>query len=840
MERLSSATRWRGWAVQTCTALAAGSVLAFVRARLLAFTRPPFVREWSELWRWRDPLVEWRVAEDIWSFSATALAGALVVFCVAKVGLRRGPLGRVLALLASLVVAAIVVAGGPWVPPAARLLAPALEHPRLALALGCAIPACALLLLVPASDEVARRGGSRGALPLAALGLLAALAFPFLYRAAFAPAPPSMLVREVAREILFQEQDWRIESARADAPPHAGVLSPCTDYRVDGADLPTLLMPPPCKLAFEVPANEGVVWLRIAAGVSQEVTDRLQKRAQRNFGFAVTTNGERVFETQILAHKELPREARIWRRPPSGILELRGGDVVELSTWIEGEGTDLSLAGPVYEVGFGDVVLERRRESARRPSSASNPSIVLVLEDTLRSDRLSCYDYDKPTAPNLARLAARGLRFERAFSTASWTWPSTASILTGLHPDRHGVTDDTACYLGGGNETIAEALQARGYTTAAFTCNPLITPQKNFDQGFETFDYVAEGFRKTGVLLPSVLRWLDDHAGVRFFLYLHLVDPHHPHEPRAEDMARLGGIEPDDWAGDASLQQTSDKLRQGAGHDEHGQPIPGYLPSDDLAYWNDLYDATVASSDYFLGAVLDRLAYLGIDDETVIAFTSDHGEEWLDHGLLTHGQSVHRELVQIPLVLAGPGIPRGVASPRIVSNRQLAPTLARFGGAKLDLVDDPIDLADVTDATDTTVYFSTMHGWWNGRRERQPIYGMRDGRWVLHYAPFGGDWKLPRKLATPGGQIRLYDTKTDPDEDTDVASQHPDVASEMKTRLLAKLQAELDHRTGAALGAGSATRHMLDGIGYTGPTDEEDEKPPQDVGHDENGGDGGR
>jgi hypothetical protein len=116
---------------------------------------------------------------------------------------------------------------------------------------------------------------------------------------------------------------------------------------------------------------------------------------------------------------------------------------------------------------------------------------------------------------------------------------------------------------------------------------------------------------------------------------------------------------------------------------------------------------------------------------------------------------------------------------------------------------------------------------------------MREGRWVLPYAPFGGDWKVPRKLAAPGGQIRLYDVETDPDEEVDVAAEHPEIAADMKSRLLVELQSQLDHRTGAALGAGSATRKMLDGIGYTGPTDDEDEDAPRDVGHDENGGDGG-
>ncbi len=822
-ERSGPATpgeRRRRGAIVLFAGLCAGMALALARALLL-------VRVERRLWNLREPLVEWRVSRVLaGEYPLAIVCGVLAVVGLYH-GLPRRGWPRGLAVLAAVLVAALVLVGPPWSSGLHALLEPALARSWRALALGGLILTASAALVLGVLLLLRRRRVPSFAVPLCAGAWLVAIAFPPLYRRLAAPGTPTMLAREVALELVLTPEAWRIESQRPDAPPHAGVLAPCTDYRVDGADLPALVMPPPCTLSFTVPATEELVWLRIAAGVPEEVTKVLKARRARTFGFAVERNGERLLEAKIEAHDDLEREVRTWRRPARGALELAGGDEIRLSTWIEGEPPETSLAGPAYEVGFGDVVLEKRRTRERRPSSAATPNLVLVLQDTLRSDRLSSYEYGKPTTPHVDRLAARGMRFERAFSTASWTWPSTASILTGLHPDRHGVTDDSACYLAGANETVAEALQARGYTTAAFTSNPLITPQKNFDQGFETFDYMPDGFRKTDELLPVLLRWLDQHSGVRFFLYLHLVDPHHPHEPRPEDLARLGETEAPDWGGDSSFQGINTQLLHGKGHDEQGLPIPDFVSPESLARWNDLYDASVATGDHYLGAILDRLEWLGLDDETVVVFTSDHGEEWLDHGLLAHGQSVHRELVQVPLVLAGPGIPRDVTSERIVSNRQIAPTLAHFGGAHLASVDDPIDLADLSRTEDSTMYFATTHGWWNRPRERQPIYGMREGRWVLHYAPHGADWKVPRKDAPPGGQIRLYDVETDPQEQVDVAEAHPEIATAMKARLLAHLEAQVAERPSASLGAGSATLQMLQGIGYLG-TDEKDEAPASD------------
>jgi arylsulfatase A-like enzyme len=584
-------------------------------------------------------------------------------------------------------------------------------------------------------------------------------------------------------------------------------------------------MSPPCTVEFTVGEDEGPVVLRAAAGVDQEAGALRLQSNRWVFGFSVskrtaagaeTDEFKPIFSTHIETFRDQPMLERFWRRVGGheGMV-LESGETLRLTTWIDGLSAEQAAAQAPLKVGFGELLLEKPSVQPRQPSSPQTPNIVLILQDTQRQDRLSCYGYPKPTTPHIDRLAARGLRFDNAYATASWTWPSTASVLTGLQPEAHGVLDDDACYLAHQLETLPEALQSRGYTTAGFTCNPLIVPQKNFDQGFEFFDCNTVGFRKSEHIVPQVTRWIEEHAGTRFFLYLHLVDPHAPHTPRQENLALLGGHKPESFNGEgAGIADYNGRLLRTEGHSETGVSEPETVVPEDHARWmSDVYDASVGTGDWWVGQVTQQLEALGLADETVVAYTSDHGEEWLDHGLLTHGHAIHKELTLIPLVMAGPGVREGAVETAVTSNRHLASTLAAFGGAHLEQVIDPINLTSPEVADSGPVMFGTHHGWWNGR-QRQPIYGTREGPWVLHFAPHGGDWKVPEEEAPLGGQVRLYNLDEDPDEHQDVASAHPEVVERLRASLLARLEEQASRRGTVQLKAGAATLEMLRGIGY--------------------------
>ncbi len=711
------------------------------------------------------------------------------------------------------------VVGGPWSPGAQRLAAAShdelLATPVLALiSLLAALALCGLVRAAQFGAPIRRKAyTSSVVLVLVGLALL-----PTAYRESQRGEAPEMTIRLVQREVALDEASWRVKLKHPRLAPKLGILTPLIDYRTDGGDLPAIIMPPPAVVEFEVTEADGEVHLDFAAGVDDSVNRSHRGAKPLRVGFEVAVNGKRVFMNIIDCYKDKPFKKIKWQRPKPDApqLDLKPGDVVTLRTAIVGQSDEKTCSKKPVLAGFGNVVLERRETRKRLPSSPDKPNIILIVQDTMRADHSSLHGYEKSTTPALDALAERGITFREARSTSSWTWPSTASILTGLLPDEHGVTDDSACYLLGKNETLAEALQARGYTTAAYACNPLISAQKNFDQGFESFSSSGKAFLKTSDLIEEIRSWIRLQAGTRFFLYLHLVDPHAPYEPRPESLAAVGEPVPEDFPGQRALEQYKKAALGGLGFDQHGERKPSSpFPEGHIEQFEGLYDASILTGDYFLGAIVEELEESDLVDETVIVFTSDHGEEWMDHGYLLHGQSVHRELVHVPLVMAGPGLARGAVSETPVSNRHIAATLARIGGAELAGPSDAIDLTSPELLPERAVFYATTHGRWNGRRGRQPIYGVRDGQWVLHFAPKGSDFGVAARKAPVEGQCKLYNVEQDPAEQLDVSAQHPQVTERLRTLILDSLSQQLARQQGSVkLGGGAATMKMLDGIGY--------------------------
>ncbi|MCB9915961.1 MAG: sulfatase [Planctomycetes bacterium] len=681
-----------------------------------------------------------------------------------------------------------------------------------------ALVAAIALVAAVRSAQAGPRWSARAWTAAAVLGAALLALVPIGSRLYHARQLPWMEVQQVRREVAFAPETWTVLDQHPAQAPAPGILTPKVDYRVDGGDLPALIMPPPATVEFRVEPEDGPVRLDFAAGVDQSVPVALAKRSIK-VGFEVRVNDKRVFMSLQEVHgaKSGQEFDPHWRRASRNApeLELKPGDVVTLRTAVLGFKDEDVRKGAPLRVGFGGVTLRSTTQVQRRESSPDKPNIVLVVQDTMRADHSSTYEYGKATTPALDALSARGVTYEEARSASSWTWPSTASILTGLLPDEHGVTDDSACYLLGENETLAEALQARGYTTGAFTCNPLVSKQKNFHQGFETFVNGGAQFLKSQKLVAEVRDWIDLHAGLRFFLYLHLVDPHSPYFPEEDAMAAVGEPAPEGFPGQqvhaGYVKAAYWAQQQGLGEQEFEKLVP--LPN--VRHLESLYDASILTGDEFIGFVVSELERHDLLDETVIVFTSDHGEEWLDHGYLAHGQSVHHELVHVPLVMAGPGLPQGVRVATPVSNRHVAPTLARLGGAELTRGVDFLDLAHPDTLPERPVFSATTHGHWNGRVGRQPIYAVREGRWVLHLAPEGSDFGVPAKDAPPGGQSRLYDVESDPEERVDVAAQHPEIAARLEATIRESLaEQRTRRRDGLHIGGGAATMELLDGIGY--------------------------
>jgi arylsulfatase A-like enzyme len=665
---------------------------------------------------------------------------------------------------------------------------------------------------------VTRRTRFFGNKALVAAALVLVVALPIVAHVAETRVGSSMPVRTVVRDLVVDTSAWTVEISDPASPPHAGTITPALDFRADVGERPSLVMSPPCRVSFTTRAEDGGVKLFGAAGCGLETAHEFEDRADApRLVFRVTVDGKEVFEHHREPWRQEPVAEREWKHFGGGDgIALEPGTKVTLSVDVERGNVSAPLLA-----GFGGLALVRTGARERTRATSAHPNIILIVVDTLRADRTSAYGYARPTTPALERLASRGILYESAYSTSSWTWPSTASILTGLEPAEHGVVSDLTCYLSEELTTLAEALQEQGWTTAAFSGNPLVAPNKNFGQGFETFDVAPSTFSTSDRIVPDALKWLEAHAAVRFFLYLHLVDPHEIHRVPEEQRARFAGDPPADLD-EHAMTKYAERLLANEGRttrDGTGQVTfdPTRVVPPEHARWLSAgYDAAVATADHWLEILLERLDELDLAEDTLLVFTSDHGEELLDHGHLKHGQSVYAELVQVPLVLAGPGVAKGVRVRTPVSNVHVGATLARAVGVSFGQK-SASDLLHPDGVAAHPVLTSTDYGWWDGETSAL-LRGMRADGWSLHWrrdardADAGG---VNPAMALDAGRVRLYDERADRGEMHDVARNE-------RARVMA-LVAEIARREDAlaarrpkAVASGRGTLQLLQATGYAG------------------------
>lgn len=643
---------------------------------------------------------------------------------------------------------------------------------------------------------------------------------------------PAMTLVRVQRDLLAELEGgagpaWRAVRHPDGLPPMVEVLTPSIDNESDAADRLALVMPPPCEVQFRVRPEDGPVVLDAAAGVDLAVARHLSRSgrgASLAVDFEVLVDGERRFHATVTTEARAPqndgapgRAPHVWHRVGAADgLALEPGQVVTLRTALPA-GAPPGMAR--VPAGFGGLVLERRVERPRTRASAERPNLVLIVVDTERADRTSAYGYGRETTPSLERLARRGTRFEAAYATSSWTWPSTASILTGRLPEGHGVVDFRSCWMADELVTLAEALQEAGFTTGGFSGNPLVSAHRNFDQGFEHFQATPE-CAKGEAVVPPALEWLEQNREHRFFLYVHLHDPHVPHSPRRAELERFCGVDAPRL--DPMLfQARTMELRNASAHTADDRPRPELLISAEEARWySDVYDACVASGDWWVGVLLDQLEAFGLSESTLVAYTSDHGEELLDHGMLNHNHDLWEELVRVPLVLAGPGLAAGATVATPVSNRHLAPTLARLAGAPFPAPDDALDLARPAELLARPVYLDTRHGWWKGR-QFVDVLGVVDEGWVLHWCPQGKPWDAPDGADPAGSEERLFDLAADPRQERDLSDREPARVERMRALVLGARARAAAERPESKRRAGAATMELLRGAGYAGGGEDE-------------------
>ena len=304
---------------------------------------------------------------------------------------------------------------------------------------------------------------------------------------------------------------------------------------------------------------------------------------------------------------------------------------------------------------------------------AENPHIVLIVVDTLRRDHLGAYGYERDTSPNIDRLADKSTVFDNAFSQAPWTLPAVASLLTSRYPSELGIQGfnkripDTETFL-------QEILSEHGYATHAVVSHDFIGEKWGFNQGFDTFESFAGGHRAVSSekVTDAALQIVDQIGEDPTFLFVHYFDPHflfmeHPDH-------RFSGSPPDADSGwwNMPYRQLRARARMGK------------LSAKQRDHLLDLYDSEIAFTDEHLGRLLDRLENTGRMDDSIVVFTADHGEEFLDHGGLGHTSTVFNELINVPLIIKWPGTDSPVRSQRFVAHVDMLPTLLDYLGIPAD------------------------------------------------------------------------------------------------------------------------------------------------------------
>ena len=314
---------------------------------------------------------------------------------------------------------------------------------------------------------------------------------------------------------------------------------------------------------------------------------------------------------------------------------------------------------------------------ARAASSRMN--VLIILLDSARADRLSCYGYHRKTTPHIDRLARQGLRFSNAWSEAAYTLASTATLFSGLAPDQHNAVSN---YYGGLNQritTMAEAFQQAGYFTAAVSAIPYCGRAFQMDQGFVIFNELfTENPQPMAEEFPSHFREIVQKArkaGKPSFTYPHVREPHIDYlmkPPWRGTFQSISSSRPD-----PEFQKRLKEIYFGRGIHARGK----YSPQD-IRLLNDVYDENLLSADAIIGQLLEILTRNDISDQTLVIVLGDHGEGLYEHGQIGHNTVIHPEGLHIPLVMAIPGGKAGgkINSHPVFSSDLTATLMREFTG----------------------------------------------------------------------------------------------------------------------------------------------------------------
>jgi arylsulfatase A-like enzyme len=442
-------------------------------------------------------------------------------------------------------------------------------------------------------------------------------------------------------------------------------------------------------------------------------------------------------------------------------------------------GTALALVSGLGFAGCGEA-----------PRPPARPHIVLITVESLRPDHVRHYQGQRDTTPNLDAFAREAMIYEDAHAVTSWTLASHASLFTGLYPSAHGAVEPRS-QLGDDASTLAELLAAKGYQTAGFATGPYLARSHNLDQGFEYYDdspatVGSQGAAHDDVTNPqlesAIRRFLErDRDPARpLFLFAYFWDPHYDYIPPAPYDTMF-------------VSETAERVDV-RGY-ESSSFVTAKMPPAQLEYVVSQYDGEIRWTDEYLGRLFRLLREQKLWDDSVVIVTSDHGEEFFDHGQKGHKRSLYVESVHVPLVVKYRGSERAGRDARLVSLVDVFPTVLSLAGVEPAPPSHGRSLLEDRPDPDRPVFFELLSTFYHRRGEDEG-FERRDTEWAavrvgqekLVVVSGTGSAESPGQAGAPV-RLELYDVGRDPREQLDLAIERPDRVAALR-RLLDDFRAE--------------------------------------------------
>ena len=416
----------------------------------------------------------------------------------------------------------------------------------------------------------------------------------------------------------------------------------------------------------------------------------------------------------------------------------------------------LILAPTILILICNGFIYSYRLTNRSNKLNINGPNIILISIDALRADHLGCYGYHRNTSPNIDRLASQGVLFKNAFSQANWTLPSHTSIFLSQYVWRHKADGDKE-RLGNSFTTLAEILRDRNYTTCAFVGGGIVSAKFGFDQGFEIFKDGIPGGRgrhEISSYINKLLSWLESVRNRKFFLFIHTYDVHSPYSPPVPYF---------------------DLYTKGSCAGEHLRTSRAILPElldaskltlEEIDYIMAVYAGGINYVDEQLGRVFEKLNQLGIDENTLIIITADHGESFKEHGKLGHCGKPYIEEVHVPLIIKGPGIPKNRIYENFVQHIDIVPTILEILNIPQRKEMQGKSILPLMNNCEIEEHFTTYS--WGGSGAQGPV-SLRTRQWTY--------------IMNRNGPDELYDRINDPKEQKNIIEKRPIIAQKLKEEL---------------------------------------------------------